>query len=585
MRRHVVSLYRSRLAKERGYVQKDWGGRLRVALVYPNRYRVGMSNLGFQWVYYLFNQREDVVAERAFLPDGHEMSLYHQWGGPLLSLESQRPLNEFHLIAFSLSFENDYPNILTLLKLAKIPLLAQDREDAFPLVAAGGVITFMNPEPLSPFFDFFVVGEAEPQLDILVDTLYESLSQISSKQELLRTLVGRIPSIYVPAFYRESYSDRGMLEDFSPINSDIPEKVTVAKSSMEILDPPHSCILSPETEFSDMMLVELGKGCGRGCRFCAAGYVYRPPRFQVEERLLDFFTRKQNQRIRWGLISSALSDVPYLDRLGQFILEHGCSFSVSSLRADAVTKGLLKRIKAAGQRTITMAPEAGSERLRRVINKHLSQDQIIHAVEQIAEEGDLHLRLYFIIGLPTETREDVEGIVDLAKVIKHHMVKIGAPKGRVGHIRLSVNCFVPKPFTPFQWLPMDPVESLKEKQRWLQKMIAKEGGIRITYDVPKWAYVQTLLSVGDRRVAKILLLVHENNRDWNKALRHSELNPDFFVYRHKERDERFAWDFLDHGIDKKYLINEYDKALASRPSPVCRPESCTLCGVCGGRKS
>lgn len=577
---HVISLYRKRLGSERGWVKKDWGGRLRIALVYPNVYRVGMSSLGFQWVYHLFNSREDVVAERAFLPDGHEMSLYRKAGNPLLSLESQRPLKEFHLIAFSLSFENDYPNILTILELAGLPLEAAKRRGAYPLVAAGGILTFLNPEPVSQFFDFFIVGEAEPQLDAIVDMLYEGVEAGASRDDILLSLARNIPSVYVPQFYEVSYAKDGTIEEFRPNGEGLARRVKVARCPPDHLAIARSTIQSPDSEFSDMVLLELGRGCGRGCRFCAAGFAYRPPRFQKETRVREFIKQEGVKGTRWGLVSSALSDFSHLEELGSFILEQGCSFSVSSLRADSISTDLLSGIKEAGQRTVTLAPEAGSERLRQVINKKLKRSEILEAVSSVAEVGDLHLRLYFLIGLPTETREDIEAILELAKAIKHNMVKIGAPRGKVGRIKLSVNCFVPKPFTPFQWTPLEQVEDLKEKQKWLKKMISKEGGIHISFDVPKWAYIQTLLSMGDRRVGRILSLVHSYGGDWKKALKHSDLNPDFFVYRPKGMGEILPWEFLDHGIKKDFLIKEYNKALANKSTPACNPEKCTACGVC-----
>ncbi len=578
--RHVVSLYRERLAREKGWIKKDWGGRLRVARVYPHLYRVGMSSLGFQWVYHLFNSKDYVVAERAFLPDGYEMSLYRQARSPLLSLESQRPLTDFHIIAFSLSFENDYPNILNILDLAGLPILSAQREAPFPLVAGGGVLTFLNPEPISSFFDFFIVGEAEPQLDALIDRLYEGIDSATAKEELLEDLAKKITSIYVPGFYEVSYSETGVIREFVPLRPGIKEKIKVAKCPGEDLVVACSVVQSPETEFSDMQLLEVGRGCGRGCRFCAAGFVYRPPRFQSENRLKEFIQKRADTGMRWGLVSSALSDLPNFKEMSNFILEQGCSLSVSSLRADSVGVELLKVIKEAGQKTITLAPESGSERLRRVINKNLSREAILEAARCIAEVGDLHLRLYFLIGLPTETQEDVEEIVDLVKAIKHNMIKIGAPRGRVSRIRLSINCFVPKPFTPFQWFPMEQVETLKERQRWLKKMISKEGGVQVSFDVPKWAYVQTLLSMGDRRVGRILTQVHNYGGDWKRALRQTDLNPDFFVYRPRGLDEILPWDFLDHGIRKKFLMREYEKALAQNSSPPCQPDRCTACGVC-----
>lgn len=580
MPRNIVSLYRARLAKEKGYIKKDPGGRVSIALVYPNSYHLGMSNLGFQLIYHLFNQRNDVVAERAFLPVGHEMSLYQQSGKPLVSLESQRPIKDFDLLAFSLCFENDYPNILSILELAQIPILSMDRTNAHPLVMGGGIATFLNPEPISSFFDFFLLGEAEPILHTFVETFLELAKKEGSKMGVLEKLALGLDSIYVPRFYKTKYKEDGTINFFASSYSDIPKTIKVSKSDAASWGIAYSTIQSPETEFSNMKLVELGRGCGRGCRFCAAGFVYRPPRFQDLEKIMGFIRIHAKQKLRLGLISPAVSDVPSVHKITYEILERGSTFSVSSLRADSITPALLKQLKAAGHKTITIAPEAGSDRLRRVINKQLTREDILRAVQLISEAGEFNLRLYFMIGLPTETHDDIEEIFDLVKVIRHYMVKEGAPRGRVGNITLSINCFVPKPFTPFQWFPMEQEDSLKEKQKWLKKMIKKEGGIQINFDVTKWAYVQTLLSLGDRRVCNMLIRAHEFENNWKKALKFSDVNPDFFVYRPKALDEILPWDFIDHGLSKAFLKAEYHNALKEKKTPACRVGSCFKCGVC-----
>jgi radical SAM superfamily enzyme YgiQ (UPF0313 family) len=576
----IISLYRGRLSAEKGTVRKNWGGRLSVALAYPNYYRLGMSNLGFQIVYDILNKRPDVVAERVFLPEGQEMSLYLRSGRALLSLETQTPVHKFDLVAFSLSFENDYPNILKILELARIPLFAEERSSAFPLVMAGGVTTFLNPEPLAPFVDLFLLGEAEANLGEFIDLFQEMTNKGVDKDETLETLSRSIHGLYVPAFYRPEYNNDGTLRAFFPIKDNIPEKIKVPRQDPLGEEVGHTVVTTSETEFSNKVLIEVGRGCGRSCRFCAAGYVYRPPRFHGESHLCCFVEDILEGCRQVGLLGTAVSDIPHIETLTSLIVGHGCGFSVSSLRADGLTPSLLRDLKQAGQRSLAIAPEAGSDRLRRVINKHLTTEQITDAVRLISKTHDFSLRLYFLIGLPTETSEDVNEIVNLVKVIKHHMVKESAPRGRIGRIRLSVSCFVPKPFTPFQWCAMEEVSSLKKKQKRLQKTLTKEGGIKVNVDLPKWAYIQTLISVGDRRVGSILFNCHKSGGDWTKALRISDLNPEFFVHRPKGLDERLPWDFIDHGIKKEHLKTEYNQSLKEQESEVCSVGKCYRCGVC-----
>jgi radical SAM family uncharacterized protein len=577
---NIATLYKSRLAKERGTVKKDWGGKLSVALVYPNYYRIGMSNLGFQVVYGILNENPSMVAERVFLPEQEELLLYRRTNQPILSFESQKPLLHFDFVAFSLSFENDYPNIFTILDLSKIPFMAKDRGEKYPLMVAGGVTTFMNPEPLASFIDCFLIGEGEAIVEKFFQAYIAFQLSTEKKEEILQVLAREVDGVYCPSLYHVTYKKDGSIGSFKPLVPSIPSKIKAVKQVPFKGPLSKSKILTPSTEFSDTLLVELNRGCGIGCRFCAAGYIYRPPRITKDETIFTSFESILHENTRIGLISPSATDVPCIEALTSTILEKRGDFSLSSFRAGSLTKGLLENIGESSQKTLTFAPETGSDRLRRVINKKLTTEAILEAVVRIARTGFFHIKLYFIIGLPTETKEDVKDIIGLVKSIRHHLIRESRGRKRIGRITLSINCFIPKPFTPFQWVPMDALESLKEKQKIVQGGLLGEGGIKVGFDVPKWAYIQTLLSMGDRRVGQMLLEAYKHKGDWKGTFRSSDVNPDFFVYRLKDLDEQLPWDFIDHGIKKSYLKDEYHLALKSKESPPCDVGNCTRCGVC-----
>ncbi len=576
----ITTLLRKRLSKERGTIKKGWGGKLPVALIYPNYYTLGMSNLGFQAIYGILNDNNKIVAERVFLPEMEELSIYKATKTSLLSLESQMPLTKFHILAFSISFENDYLNMLSILDLSNIPLLSKDRQVGYPLIMAGGATTFMNPEPIADFIDCFLIGEGEVILEKFFDVYMGLQLYELKKQDALEVLARDVSGVYCPSLFHVEYNSQGWISSFEPLLPSLPAKVEVVKN-MPFKGPLlRSRIVTPLTEFSDTILVELNRGCGYSCRFCAAGYFYRPPRILEKETLIESLKDILTENIRLGLVSPSISDVPGIEDITSFIIENGGSFSASSMRADSLTEGLVENLKKSGQKTITIAPETGSERLRRVINKKITNEDVINAVILISKMGFFHIKLYIMIGLPTEKREDIKSIVNLVKLIRHNIVKESRQRKRIGRIRLSVNCFIPKPFTPFQWLPMDTIESLKEKQRFLNKALLKEGGVSAGFDIPKWSYIQTLLSVGDRRVGRMLLTTYKNGGNWKQALRSSDVNPDFFVYRDKDINERLPWDFIDNKIKKSFLQEEYKLALSSIESPGCNVGNCTRCGVC-----
>jgi len=571
MTRNIDQQRKARLAAETGARHKSWKNKIRVALVYPNHYAVGMSSLGFQTVYRLLNTMDNVVCERVFLPDpGH---------GPadVVSLESASALQAFHCVAFSLSFENDYANMVEILQKAELPLLSVQRGSSLPLILAGGVSCFLNPEPIAPFIDCFLLGEAEVLLSPFFERFDPSRDRKAFLLEAARTLTG----VYVPAFYTPHYDNDGCLERFTPIE-DVPAKVCRGNAPDIDAFSTNSVILSKQTSFEDAYLIEVSRGCPHGCRFCAAGYVYRIPRFRSLGRLQKSMTQGAGISSKIGLLGAAVSDLPDLEALCRFGRQLDCQLSFSSLRADALTKPLIAALKTGRLKTATIAPETGSQRLRQVINKGLVESSILQAAEDLVAAGIQNLKLYFMVGLPTESMADAAAIVDLVKKIKHRFLKSSRPKGRMGHITVSLNTFVPKAFTPFQWAAMEDIKSIKTKIKRVREGLKRVANVRLHTDVPRWAYIQALLSRGDRRAAELLSLAVANRHNWPQTLKHSPINADFFVYRQRSREELLPWDFIDNGIDKAFLWREYQQALEAKPTPPCPmdPDHCRLCGVC-----
>ncbi len=570
------------LAEERGTIHKDWGGKLRIALAFPNRYAVGMSNLGFHAVYEALNRYDRIVCERVFYPEAEDLPILKQQSGRLLSVESQRPVQDFHLLTFSIPFENDFSNAVEMLRFGGMPPLSEQRASSDPFIAAGGVAVFMNPEPLAPFMDFVFVGEAESLLPDFLEFWLGNQDLKASRQDLLQALAREVPGIYVPSLYRVSYHRNGTLEATEPLpGSGAPPRIVHGRADLAASVPCRTAILTPNTEFSKVLLVEIGRGCGRGCRFCVAGFVYRPMRHHTAEQLLPAIENRFADIARVGLISAAVSDHPDLPEICQGLLGAGKLLSFSSLRADRITPEIVAALQASQHRAVAVAVEAGSERLRRVINKDLSLEDIYRAAELLTEAGILNLKLYFMIGLPTETPEDLEAIVEVAKGVKHHVLKSSRGQKRLGTITLSINAFIPKPFTPFQWAAFAGIQEMKGRAKWLKKALQKVPNVRVHFDLPKWAYVQALLARGDRRTAMFLEKVALDGLGWAQAMRTAPLNPDFWVMRERDPEESFPWEIVDLGINRSFLREEYQCALEGRKGQPCLPdEGCRRCGVC-----
>jgi radical SAM superfamily enzyme YgiQ (UPF0313 family) len=537
-------------------VTKSWGGRIPIALVYPNRYATGMSNLGFQLVYRMLNQEPDVVCERVFLPEAWEEGHTGALPRPL-SLESQQPLGRFQIVAFSVPFENDYPHVLQLLASSGIPLEASRRQPPHPLVWLGGVTASLNPEPLSTFVDLVAMGEAE---DLLPDLLrvYRQCGEERLPKEACLEALSLVQGVYIPSLYEARYHSNGLLRSFRP-RKGAPARVRrrIASDLSKII--PVSTILTPLTEFESLFLVEIGRGCARRCRFCAAGHLFHPTRHRRLADLLPALRQGLQRSRRIGLVSSSVGDHPDIKGICHEILTAGGQVSVASLRMDVLDDPLVEALARSGHRTLSLAPEAGSQRLRDVIHKGLSEDQILESVERAARAGIPSLRLYFMVGLPMETEDDVEQIVTLSRKILHQ-ARVATQGRGLDRLTLSVNPFVPKPSTPFQWHPFLELAQLKSRIQWIRRSLRKERNIHVLYEPPKWARIQALLARGDRRVGRVLMLV-ARGRAWEEAQRELNLNPDFYLHRPRGREEIFPWDFIDHGFPKESLWRAYERAL------------------------
>jgi len=570
MARKSEKQYRKTIDNEIGTVRKSRKGRIGIALVYPNTYSVGMSNLGFHTVYRLLNEMPDIYCERAFSSRNESRS-----DDRIRTIESNRSIAEFQIIAFSVSFESDFLNLTAVVEKAGLPLQSAARGDPHPLVIAGGVACFLNPEPVAPFIDCFLIGEAEK----LLPRFFEVLDLSSGRKKYLKKLACTVPGIYVPKFYTPSYDSNGIIDGFYP-SKDVPAKVQRV-FEVNISDKP-SCtaIVTSETAFKNTYLIEVSRGCPHGCRFCSAGYIYRPPRFRSFSILKKNIDTGGLITKKIGFMGAAVSDHPDIGKLSRYAIDSGLSVSFSSLRADSLSGDLVKSLIKSGVKTATIAPEAGSEKMRRIINKGINKTQILDAVETLVNSGILNLKLYFMIGLPGENEKDIEAIVNLCMEIKDRFLKASREKKRIGTITVSVNPFVPKPFTPFQWVAMDDVKNLNRKIKKIRDGLRKTANLRVQAESPRHSFIQALLARGDRRVSDLLVLAIKNCGNWSKTIKETELDAHFFASRERSLDELLPWDFIDHGIHNHFLAGEYKRAIKAEISEPCPMEGCSRCGVC-----
>ena len=545
----------------------------KVAIVYPNTYFVGMSNLGLHIIYEEINLHPSSVCERIFLPEKKELDVYDKTKTPLMSVETQRPMHQFDVVAFDVTFEMDYFHIPLMLRYGRVPVMSEDRTGFDPIVIAGGPCATFNPEPFADFIDAFIIGEGEGIVTAVLERIRKGRENGESREETIAALA-QIDGVYVPVLYTPQYDDNKRF-----VGYDIAEGVpkTIRRHFEPLTSGGETVIATNFTEFGAMYIIEVARGCGRHCRFCMAGYCFRVPRVRPLDILKEGVDRAEKLGKKVGLMGAAISDYPEVDELVTYIRSKDMRYSCASLRADSLTQAVVDGLAESGQKTITIAPETGSERLRRVINKGISEENLRTAAQLSAKSGIQHMRLYIMIGLPTETDEDIDAIIGLAERTQAHMAEVGC-KGR---LTLSINPFIPKPFTPFQWMAMDHQKSVEKKLQYIKKSLQKNRRIEVLVESPKEAYIQGVLARGDRRLGKVLAAcaLDRGSKSFKSEMKKAGLDMDDCNYRERDFDDYLPWSHLDMGLNDGYLEQEWQRAVDEAYTPPCM-EGCKRCGVC-----